>query len=228
MIGQPMTSLRAILSRFTKRTVAQGQDNLAQVPPIFFRIGSKVGYFISVSCELFIGGIKLFIVYPIGVLVFCALGVAALNDDEAPDVTIVSGIYESVLSSLEGAPAGQMNLFKCDDPAVTIEMANQACQNRIVKTVPLSEGIPVLAAQLTDVFRLFYAMAVLVVFAYMFIVSRSGSRMLVGAVAKYPMHAGALVGASAMRSELHKSGTPTENAAMGAEPGSHTVDPPRV
>lgn len=226
MSGPPMTSLRAILSRLTKSADTQGHYNAAEVLRFFVRIGSKVGYFISVACELFIGGIKLFIVYPIGLLVFCALVVAALDNDEAPDVRIVSGIIESAMSSLQGAPSGQMNLVQCDDLAVTMDMTHQACQNWIVKAVPLSEGIQVLASQLTDVFRLFYAMAVILVFGWtlMGFRMRAGhTKVLQGAIAKSPEHVGTLVGSSAVRSGIHKSDTQAGNTAKSAEAGQHSV-----
>jgi len=225
MSDQLKSRLRAILSRVSGRGESPAFDHDAWRPPVTVRIYMFVSYVISQACTLLGGGIKVFIVYPIGLLVFCALVLASINNDTAPDVRIVSGLYEGVASALEGAPSGHINLYKCADPVVSLDKAqldpaSSVCQNPSVTTVPLSEGIPLLAMQLTDPLRLFYAMAVILVFGVMLMSSRWSAQKAQwpGAIIAY----GDDVGVSEARSMLHKSDSLAGNVAK-RELGPHDV-----
>lgn len=207
--------LRAILSSFSIQVESPDSAQSGWRPPLPVRFGLVLTSFLSQACTLIGGGIKVFIIYPIGLLVFCALVVASVNNDAAPDVTIVSGIYETVIGATQGAPSGHINLFKCADPIVPLDKgpldhAASICQNPSVTVVPLSEGIPLLAQQLTGPLRLFYAMAVIMVFGVMFMSGKWSAHKA------WPLHVFERVGTSDVgetRSMLHMANAQTGVAA---------------
>lgn len=198
MTDRLKSGLRAFLSRYNFRGEGRDyhlNDTSAWRPPLAVRIAMFMTYVISQGCTLFFGGVRVFIVYPIGLMVFGGLVVAAIDSDVAPDVTLVSGIYQIVTSSIQGAPSGQINLYKCADPAAPIDKSAAAiCQHPTVITVPLSEGIPVLAAQLTDMLRAFYVLSVILVLGAMMMSSRwitRNDKLLKGAVGQFAPVVGA-------------------------------------
>ena len=197
MTDRLKSGLRAFLSRYNFRGECGDydlNDTSAWRPPLAVRIAMFMAYVISQGCTLFFGGVRVFIVYPIGLLVFGALVVAAIDSDVAPDVTLVSGIYEIVTSSIQGAPSGQINLYKCADPAVPIDKGASICQHPIVTAVPLSEGIPILAAKLTDMLRAFYVLSVILVLGAMMMSAKwltRNDKLLKGAIGKLSPAVGA-------------------------------------